>query len=210
MLFPFHYAFEARFEKRGDARGFSLIEMMTIVLIVSALSLSVFALHQHGMRRFAVQAEANALASSLERAKTFAQTHSTECRIVFSEVNEIYSVEYFDREPSKRSWRFLDNVSSVPIALRTGVEFGFPPTSDSPNYGPTVSPTVSATPNSSTVQFNSRGFPIDPGTGAPMALRAENAIYLTNGREYFAVTVDALGRVRVWVYEATRWAILSR
>jgi Tfp pilus assembly protein FimT len=187
--------------------GFALIELFIVMLIITVMVLTSLALYKRNSRRLALQGEAVGMAMRLEKAKTLAKTHNTQYRIRFDEEKNNYISEVHDRDSS--SWIVADSISSSPIALSSGITYGFPSSSESPAYGPAVTSISAATPELSTIQFNSRGFPVVPDTPQPLSIRAENAIYLTDGRDSFAVTVTVLGRLRIWAHNGDQWAMIS-
>jgi Tfp pilus assembly protein FimT len=196
--------------QQRDGAGFTLIELMVVLLISILLTLTALALYQRTIRRSALQGEAIGLALRLEQAKTLAQARGKEYRLSFDQAGRSYLAELFD--PAK-DWVVAEEVSSRPIDLKRGVSFGFPQSSNNPNYGPTVKNITTAIPPSpSAVQFNSRGFPVLPlssGPPQPLQYRSENAVYLTDGSDFFAVTVDILGLVNVWAFDGKQWVHIS-
>jgi prepilin-type N-terminal cleavage/methylation domain-containing protein len=197
---------DSNLEKRSS--GFTLIELMLALLISTILTLISLTLYQHSVRRSALQGEAIALAARLEQAKTLAQSMGRQYRILLNKEGRNYIPERFDQDSG---WVAADDISGRPIDLSSIVSYGFPAEASSPNYGPLVASITTATPPApSAIQFNSRGFPVAVGDPLPLAIRPENAVYLTDGRDNFAVTVDILGHVRVWAYNGMQWVLISR
>ena len=190
--------------------GFTLIELMIVLLLSILLTLMALALYKRTVSRSALQGEAIGLALRLEQAKTLAQSKGTEYRLTFDQTGRTYLAEFFD--PAK-AWVVAEEISSRPFDLKKGINYGFPPSSNNPNYGPGIKNITTAIPPSpSAVQFNSRGFPVSPpssGPPQPLLFRDENAVYLTDGRDYFAVTVDILGLVNVWAFDGKNWLQIS-
>jgi prepilin-type N-terminal cleavage/methylation domain-containing protein len=193
--------------------GFTLIELMVVLMISAILTLISIATYQHSVRRSVLQGEAVALAMRLEQAKTLAQSQNRQYRINFKEAGGSYIPEQPDQADPKE-WIAAEAISSMPLALNSVVSYGFPINANIPEYGPPIEKISSATPSDpsglSAIQFNSRGFPVTPGDPLPLSIRPNNAVYLTEGREFFAVTVDVLGLVRIWAYDGKIWRLISR
>ena len=181
--------------------GFTLVELFVVFLIASILTLTTVAVYQRVGRRFVVQDEAAILATRLEQAKSFAQSQNTEYRIRFDQTNNLYLPEFYIPAPTP-GWVAADLISSQPINFNQNITYGFGSISASPNYGPTIDTPVQSTE----IRFNSRGIPVSTGT-PQTAPQAANTVYLTDGNNYFAVTVSILGVVRVWSYNsaANQW-----
>jgi Tfp pilus assembly protein FimT len=94
-------------------------------------------------------------------------------------------------------------VDAVYVPLPQGIDFQTPPSVTAPVTGAPTSAAVSfpAYGSSTTVfkqDFTTRGFPsVAPGT--------INAIYLTNGRSYRALTMNSVGGIRMWWWENGAW-----
>jgi type II secretory pathway pseudopilin PulG len=201
------------FRKGSSSSGFTLIEILIFLVISSLLTLFALALFQRSMRRSTLQSEAIEIAMRLEQAKTLSQSKNNQFRINFSESEGNYTPEVYNS--SSKLWVAAEMISGRPVALKNGIRYGFPQQSDIPDYGPSSKKVISALPPSpSSVQFNSRGFPVVPtdvpGDPQPFPTRTDNEIYLTDGKDFFAVTVDILGLVRIWGYNGDRWVLISK
>lgn len=91
--------------------------------------------------------------------------------------------------------------------LSQNVTFGFagvgaPPPNTQPNgisqalrCDPVNGRRVGQTASTACITFNSRGIPVDPKTGIPTGL---DAVYITDGRQVYGVTVGPTGVSQVW------------
>ncbi|MEW6736977.1 MAG: prepilin-type N-terminal cleavage/methylation domain-containing protein [Acidobacteriota bacterium] len=196
-------------QKNSTRAGFTLVEVLLTLLVAGLLVLIALFLYQRSARRFVLQDEAIALATRLEQAKTLAQSQNREYRIVFNTNGYTPAVN----TPATSTWNPAIAISEQEILLNPRVVYGFSGTintspTDQPCTSPPCPPLASAQ-----IRFNSRGFPVDtPSDATPTAPRADNAVYLTDGLESFAVTVNILGYVRVWVFDRTinQWVAISR
>src|SRR5262249_16184267 len=100
----------------------------------------------------------------------------------------------------------MDRVKYMP--LPSGIRFQAPSNAEAPVSGAPTDRSVSfpLTAGSNHVyqqDFTSRGFP-------SVAAGTVNAIYLTNGRSYRAVTVSSVGALRTWSLEESHWVAPHR
>lgn|SRR5262249_55452193 len=187
--------------KRSATSGFTLIELLVTLLIAAILTVISLAYYQRAARRFSLQSEAVNLAARLEQAKSLAQAQSTEYRILVDSSG--YTPQFLNPRGST-NWVAADAVSSGKILINTNVTLGTGSVGSAPQGQPSIA-------QSAEIRFNSRGFPVATGT-PPTSPKQDNAVYLTDTRDVFAVTVNILGRVQVWVYDGTNgiWVTISR
>lgn len=202
----------------GRSKGFSLIELLVVLAIVIIMAALAVGFLPNSRRRSVIQAEAISLAYRIEQARSLAQTlrqgsrPTTEYRILFDATAKTYTPQVYENDSSittvANRWKPAQAISASPIRLNPKISFGPPSGANIPSYGPTVTSIstslgagVKTVPE---IRFNSRGFPVEwtDATAIPPTLPREtaNEVYLTDGREFFAVTVNVLGRVEVWAY----------
>jgi type II secretion system protein H len=196
---------------RNKESGFTLVEILLAILIMGLMALIAVALYHSSARRFSLQNEAIGLAMRLEQAKTLAQSQSTEYRIVFN--SDSYTPQYIDHNHGDSDiWFAAESISARSINLNPKISYYDPASGPQPASGPieTSPDGQSATPpvQSTEIRFNSRGFPVEAGS-PPTHPRQENAVYLTDGDNLFAVTVNILGRIQVWAYKGSVWVAIS-
>lgn len=211
--------------------GFSLIELLIVLLIVIVMAALAVGFLPSSRRRSVVQAEAISLAYRIEQAKGLAQTlrqgnrPTTEYRILFNTTAKTYTPEVYENDITITNvpdrWKPAPAISSRAITLNPKISFDYPTGANRPEYGPpVVSITTSLGAGVKTVpeiRFNSRGFPVEwtNATAQPPTLPREagNEVYLSDGSEFFAITVNVLGRVEVWAYTtvpSATWVKISR
>lgn len=214
--------------------AFSLVELLVVLLIVFVIAGLAIGFLPNSRRRSVLQADAIALAYRIEQAKSLSQTlkqgnrPTTEYRLLFDSANRSYTAQVYENDtsitPVANRWKPAPAISSTPIRLNNGISFNYPPGANKPNYGPATAAITSPLPTVAMggdatipeIRFNSRGFPVEwsTTTAVPPTLPREtnNEVYLTDGREFFAVTVNVLGRIEVWAYTtapATAWVKIS-
>src|SRR5207248_322126 len=131
--------------------------------------------------------------------------------------NGNYTPQYYDRFLAVllRGWKPADDISNQSITLNNKVFFynTAGPINVSPNGQPCPPSPAACTPSQSDeIRFNTRGFPVNNSANPPTTLQQANAVYLTDGQEVFAVTVNILGRIQVWAYDTPNntWVGISR
>lgn len=214
---------------RGSA-AFSLVELLIVLAIVLIMAALAVGFLPNSRRRSVVQSEAIAIAYRIEQAKGLAQTlrqgnrPTTEYRILFNTTAKTYTPEVYENDNTINNvvdrWKPAPAISSTAFRLNPKISFDYPTGANRPDYGPTITTIanslgtgVKTVPE---IRFNSRGFPVEwtTATAPPPTLPREagNEVYLTDGREFFAITVNVLGRVEVWAYTtvpASTWVKIS-
>lgn len=177
-------------------KGFSLIELLIVVVV--ALIIGGFAVPSflQTMRNFRINGDGASINGELLTAKMRAAARFTRTRVYFDLTTRQFRSEWWDK--TANAWT-LENVGS-PQTLASGVTFGTGAVGIDPegnvatlagecldNGGGTIT-------NTACVVFNSRGIPINPATGSPLA----SDVYVTNGSQVYAVTVSATGLTRIF------------
>src|SRR5713101_2657965 len=186
--------------KRPRQRGFSLVELMIVVLvtlILLALALPTLSSILRGLR---IAGDARSIAGLVGQAKMRAAADFTQARLYFDLTTNSFRLELWNKGTSK--W----DTEGGATALSQGVLPGFgglatPPAKtqavigQAPLCNKDTSGAAGTIANTACVVFNSRGIPID-NTGAATA---NDAIYLTDSTVVYAVTVGATGLVLNWM-----------
>jgi prepilin-type N-terminal cleavage/methylation domain-containing protein len=190
--------------------GFTFIELWLTLLIVLILALIAVAGYQQSLRRSQLQTDAIVLATRLEQAESLAklglstQTIS-QFRIRIDTTNQAYISEMYNTTSKK--WVASPAISSKPIRLGQGISFGYGAINISPPGQTSLVPL-----QSTEIRFNTRGFPAAKPlseTSVEPPSPYDNALYLTDGKDYFAITVNILGRVQVWNYANSQWFTIT-
>lgn len=205
------------------SRGFSTLELllvMVVSLVIAALAIPGF---NQARRALRISGDARELNGAINQAKMMAAADFTRARVyidtgagtantfhvdVWNKTNGCWQVVGDNANPC-----IVDGTTS-PAAQRLspGVTFGSgglgAPPPNTQTGGIQQAPTCyhshglgfgTASATSCTV-INSRGIPIVPASGAPTG---NDAIYITDGTQVYAVTVGATGVTQVWANNIT-------
>lgn len=176
-------------KSRGQERGFTLIEVTVIVLVAGAILAFATPKITNAMREYRLNASMQQISDLVQRVKMQAVSENTKSAIAIDTAGRRIGLVRYQ----------ADGVTVARIdytPLPQGVSFAVPANVTAPMTGAPTSSAVSfpAQGSSTTVfaqDFNSRGLPI-------VVAGATNAIYLTNGQTFRALTVNCVGGVRKW------------
>ncbi|HET8784954.1 MAG TPA: prepilin-type N-terminal cleavage/methylation domain-containing protein [Candidatus Limnocylindrales bacterium] len=186
---------------RRDEGGFTLIEILVVVGLIAVISVIAIPMSGNALANFRVSGDARSVSNSISVAKMRAAAKFSRTRLFVDLDGETFRIETWDKE----SGDWVAEGGST--ALSSGVDFGYGIATEPP---PDTQGTIGQAAlckdkdgddiaNSACILFNSRGIPVEdstPGTSFPPT--ADDAIYLTNGTQLFAITVSATGMVRNW------------
>jgi prepilin-type N-terminal cleavage/methylation domain-containing protein len=178
-----------------NQKGFSLVELLfvtALILIITAFAVPQFSKQSY----FRLRTSAYNIANRLNEAKFRSIREITPYQITLDATAGSFS----ENRKISGTWNNI-----VTEKLKTNVYFvtgttpyTFPsgaPSADGAKQCGAISGTCNPT-LSTTISFNTNGLPVD-ASGAP---DPSNAVYLSNGKEYFAITVSLAGAVEVWYY----------
>jgi prepilin-type N-terminal cleavage/methylation domain-containing protein len=186
-------------------RGFSLVELLIVVVIVLVMGAFAIPSFMTMLRTFRIGGDAVSINGEILMAKMRAAARFTRTRVFFDTANNQFRTEWWNKTTNQ----WVQESVGAPANLSRGVTFSFGAVGTGPDTNPTaLSPAcMSGTagppadpgggtpdPNSACILFNSRGFPIT-AAGGPTA---SHAIYITDGVAVFGVTLSATGLNRVW------------
>lgn len=178
-------------DRRED--GFSLFELtiaLVLILIVTMMSIPIFGSTSSLSR---LRNSALKIAARLHQSKSRSITELSPYRLVLEAATNSWQLE-------TRTNRTGPFASVARGSLERGIRFGMPPAANSAagieQCGGLSG--LCAPLQASSIAFNTRGIPVD-SLGRPSA---QNAVYLTDGNYYYAVTVSMSGSVDVWQYSA--------
>ncbi len=192
-----------RAAQRKRQRGFSMIEI--VIVLVIAFTLAAIAVPGFlSMERFLrISGDARNIAGTIAQAKMRAAASFTQARVFADLAANTYRIEVWKKPVGAvaGSWQTEGGIQ----VLSTGDTLGFgaagaPPPNTQAAIGMApvcfngLNATGGAIAGTACVVFNSRGVPID-ATGAPTA---NDALYVTNGSSVYGVTVAASGLIQSW------------
>ena len=187
----------SRKKLRPDA-GFSILETATVVLILGAVIGFATPKIVSAMRQYRLNIAMHQTADLIQRVKTQAVSDNHKASLLVDTANRRFGIVVYDISGTVVRTDYLPMPNGITFARPAGVT--------APVSGAPTSQSVSfaAQGGSTTVfqqDFNSRGFPA-------VAAGAINAVYLTNGDSYGAVTVNSVSGTRIFRWEASQWVDL--
>lgn len=186
-------------ESISRERGYSLVDLLAAVAIISVMSAIAIPMTTTALSGQRIKGDAAALNNLVGLAKMRASSGFTRARVRADLVDNTFVLERWDKETS--SWV----VEGGTERAFKGVTFGFGGIADPP---PDTQTTLAQSPacrvgitaasasigNTACIVFNSRGLPVDGGG----QLYGGHALYLTDGNVVYATTVTATPRLRLW------------
>ena len=181
---------------RSSSPGYSLVELMSFMLVMVTLAAFVLPFTRNTVNAFNLTSDARNIASAASLAKMRAAASFTQARLVVNLGAGSFHVERWQKNTN--TWV----IEGIVKQLSPTVSFGFsgvaaPPPNTQPAIGQAAAcldNAAQAIANTACVVFNSRGVPID-ATNAPTAM---DAVYVNDGATVFAVTVSSGGMVQLW------------
>jgi Tfp pilus assembly protein FimT len=169
--------------------GFTLIETAIVILVVGSLIAVSTPKITNAMREYRLNVAMRQMSDMVQRAKTQAVSQNKKSALAVDTDGRRIGLVYYLPDNTT-----IDHIDYVP--LPQGVSFAVPQNVTAPLAGAPITNAVSFPPNgtSTTVfvqDFSSRGFPM-------VTAGAINAVYMTNGNTFRAVTVNCVGGVRKW------------
>ncbi len=156
-------------------KGFSMLEMLTVLMIMGVLSSIAFSAMHGYFARTKLRNTVEIVAADIRQARWLARTRSAPCTIVFDAASQAYVIS--------------GEKSSL---LPEGIRFGIDPTvSGKPSNPYSAPPQDGISFDSGSKKNFARFFP--SGTVAPTG-----AVYITDGKETMAITVAITGRPKIW------------
>jgi prepilin-type N-terminal cleavage/methylation domain-containing protein len=206
--------------KQSRERGFSLVELMIVVIIVLVLS-SIAIPNVVSVTRGARNlSDARSLSAALNLARMRAAADFTHARVYMDLSGNTFHVETWNKAGA--CWQTdgdsnsCTQTTSPVTALDTGDTFGY----GTITAGPTVATSViaqapgctpgvagaaagTAVSNTACIEYNSRSFPVNSANG----IVASDAAYITNSQKFYsAVAVAISGQPAAYRYSGSSWA----
>jgi Tfp pilus assembly protein FimT len=176
-------------------QGVSLLEILVVVAVTAVLVLfSVPFIRGANDPYTKLRSTAFDISGRLSEAKIRSVSQQTPYRLEFN------------TGTSGRGWRVRrGGFGTTPTVvldtmLNSGITFGIHPNAESAGGQEQCGGAsgICMPQQATTIAFNTRGIPVNPVSGAP---NPSNGVYITDGRNYLAVTVSLAGTVQVWRYD---------
>jgi prepilin-type N-terminal cleavage/methylation domain-containing protein len=208
-------------------RGFSIVELMVVVIILGVLVAIAIPSVTTSTRNFRIGGDTRAIAAQLDLARMRAAADFTHARVYINLNGNTLHLEIWnkagDSTHTTGCWQTdgdsnaCTQASSPVTSLAEGDTFGF----GSISAGPTASTSTTAQApactsgvagasagssiaNTACIEFNSRGYPV----GSTNTIVASDALYITNNSTlYSAVAVSISGQPTAYAYTGSKWTL---
>lgn len=187
-------------EIRRQESGFTILESAVVVLVVGAVIAMATPKITGALREYRLNVATRQMADLVHRVKMQAVSDNHKASLVVDTFNKRMGLIVYDINGT------VIRTDYMPLPL--GVNFATPSGVNAPVTGAPTSQPVSfpGQDGSTTVfqqDFNSRGFPM-------VNAGAINAIYLTNGATYRAVTMNSVSATTSFRWEGDQWVDFRR
>lgn len=170
------------------ARGFSMVELVTVVGIILILLAISLPFVMNAMKSYRVIGDARNVAGQLALARMDAAEGFTHAEVTFNLAAGTYQIQVWNKASSAYQ------AQGAVLSLAQGDTFGYGSITTGAG-NPVQSPIAQTT----TIPFDSRGTSLVSPAGTA-------AIYITNGNGiYCAVTVPLDGEPQTWQYTGSAW-----
>lgn len=181
-------------------RGFTVMEASIVVLIIGIVAVFAAPRIVDGMREYRLNMAMRQVADLVQKVKMQAVADNRKAALAIDTANRTIGMITYDAG---------NNVLSAQYApLPPGIYFATPANNVAPMTGaPTTNAISFPAQGSSTTlfqeDFNSKGFPV-------VTAGAINALYLTNGRTYRALTLNSVAGLRTFTWQGSSWRDVRR
>lgn len=189
-----------RTDRGRQESGFTILETAVAVLVVGAVVAFATPKITSAMREYRLNIGMHQMADIVHRVKTQAVSDNRKASLIIDTANKRMGIVTYDVNGNV--------VRTDYMPLPQGVDFATPSGLNAPLTGaPTAQAISFPAQQGSTVvfqqDFNSRGFPV-------VNAGAINAVYLTNGVTYRAVTVNSVSSTSSFRWEGDHWVDFRR
>jgi Tfp pilus assembly protein FimT len=200
------------------SHGFSMIELMLVVIGIIILSAIAIPSVTGLARSFRIGGDTREIAAQLNLARLRAAADYTHARVYVNLSANTYHLEVWNK--ASACWQTFEDsnsctqITSPVVPLAPGDTFGFGSISTGPTAAtstPAQAPACksgvagpspgSTTSNTACIEFGSRTYPVD----STNAVVASDAIYIQNAEGYQAIAVSISGQPAQYRYTGSAW-----
>lgn len=202
-------------------RGFTIVELLVVVLIALVLGALAIPGYRRTVQYMRLSGDMRDINGVVAQAKMRAAADFTRARAYADLSGNTFHLETWNKtsncwQTDGDSAHSCTSAGTSPvIPLSQGVTFGLGSVgTGSPNPQTTIQQAApcndangSAIANTACIVFNSRGIPIDPNASNVPMTGAQDALYITDTRSVWGLTVRAPGAIQIWSSPAstTSW-----
>jgi Tfp pilus assembly protein FimT len=185
---------------KKTARGFTVMEITVTVLAMGIVVAFAAPKIMNGMREYRLNMAMRQVADLIQRVKMQAVSDNRKASLVVDSANLKIGIITYDASNNVLATQY--------VPLPSGVTFAMPGSNVAPITNAPITKAISfpAQGTSTTIfqqDFNSRGFPaVTAGT--------INAVYLTNGRTYRALTMNSVTGIATFTWTGNGWKDVRR
>jgi type II secretory pathway pseudopilin PulG len=187
-------------ESRARESGFTLLESAVVVLVVGAVIAMATPRIAGAMREYRLNVAMHQMADLVHRVKTQAVSDNRKASLVVDTSNKRMGMIVYDINGNVVRTDYMPLPFGVNFATPSGVNA---PVTGAPTSQPVSFPGQGGSTTVFQQDFNSRGFPM-------VNAGAINAVYLTNGVTYRAVTMNSVSATTNFRWEGDRWVDFRR
>ncbi|HST22664.1 MAG TPA: prepilin-type N-terminal cleavage/methylation domain-containing protein [Blastocatellia bacterium] len=183
-------------KSRKQEHGFTVIEVTVVVLLIGILAAFAAPRITNAMREYRLAMAVRQFTDLIQRAKTKAMSDNKTVTLRVDTANRKAGIVVLNSSGTELTTEY--------IPLPPGIIFSRPASVTAPMTGAPFSSDISfpVKSGSTTIfqqDFNSRGFPAVTTAGAI------NTIYLSNSRNFRALTLSSVGGISTWVWQTNQW-----
>lgn len=187
-------------ETRRQESGFTILETAVVVLVVGAVIAMATPKIAGAMREYRLNVAMRQMADLVHRVKTQAVSDNHKASLVVDTFNNRMGLLVYDINGNVVRTDYMPLPFGVTFATPSGVNA---PVSGAPTNRPVSFPGQDGSTTVFQQDFNSRGFPV-------VNAGAINAVYLTNGATYRAVTMNSVSATTSFRWEGDQWIDFRR
>jgi len=214
----------ARTQNPLPNKGFSMVEVMVVILIITVVTATSIPYVTGLTRLFRIAGDARSIAAQLNTARMRAAADFTHGRLYIDLTRNTYQLQIWNKasscwiantDPTNTCITYSSSAPSGTVTnLSTGMSFGY----GSLTTGPTAatssiaqapacitgvagtSPGATNT-NTACIEYGSRTYPVE----STNKLVASDTVYITNGEAYASIAVPVSGQPSTYRYSGSGW-----